>query len=112
MYRGEIWWADLPAPLGSEPGYRRPVLVVQADSSSQTNINTIIVAAITSNQRLAALPGNVLLPKETTGLSKDAVVNVSQITTIDKRYLSERVGFVGETLQVEIDDGLRMILSL
>lgn len=112
MYRGEIWWADLPAPLGSEPGYRRPVLVIQADSSSQTNINTIIVAAITSNQRLATLPGNVLLPKETTGLSKDSVVNVSQITTIDKRYLSERVGFVGETLQVEIDDGLRMILSL
>lgn len=112
MYRGEIWWADLPEPTGSEPGYRRPVLIVQSDSSSRTKINTVIVAAITSNQRLAELPGNVLLPKSATGLARDSVVNVSQIATVDKRYLTERVGFVGDSFQSEIDDGLRMILHL
>ncbi|MEL7353604.1 MAG: type II toxin-antitoxin system PemK/MazF family toxin [Cyanobacteria bacterium P01_A01_bin.116] len=112
MYRGEIWWADLPAPAGSGPGYYRPVLIIQADSSSRTNIQTVIVAVITSNTRLAELPGNVLLAKDKTGLSKTSVVNVSQLLTIDKTFLVERVGFVSESLQEQIDDGLRMILYL
>ncbi len=112
MYRGEIWWADLPSPVGSEPGYRRPVLIVQSDSTSRTNINTVIVAVLTSNMRLANVPGNVLLPKDTTGLPKDSVVNVSQLSTIDKSFLTERVGFIRESLQSSVDDGLRMILYL
>ncbi len=112
MYRGEIWWADLPSPVGSEPGYRRPVLIVQSDSTSRTNINTIIVVVLTSNTRLANVPGNVLLPKDTTGLSRDSVVNVSQLSTLDKSFLIERVGFIRESLQSSVDDGLRMILYL
>ena len=112
MYRGEIWWADLPAPVGSEPGYQRPVLLIQSDITSRTNINTIIIAILTTNLRLANVPGNVLLPRATTGLSRDSVVNVSQILTVDKSVLTERVGFIQDSLQLEVDDGLRMILHL
>ncbi len=112
MYRGEIWWADLPHPAGSEPGFRRPVLIVQADSSLQTLISTVITIALTSNTQLAKQPGNVLLPKSTTGLSKDSVANVSQILTLDKKILIERIGFIQESLQMEVDGGLRMILYL
>ena len=91
MYRGEIWWANLPEPVGSEPGYRRPVLVVQDDRFTQSCINTIVVVIITSNTQLAEAPGNVLLPREVSGLSRDSVANVSQIFTIDKMFLTERI---------------------
>ena len=77
MYRGEIWWANLPNPVGSEPGYRRPVLVIQDDVFTQSRINTVIVVIITSNTQLAEAPGNVLLPREVPGLSRDSVANVS-----------------------------------
>lgn len=103
MYRGEIWWANLPDPVGSEPGYRRPVLVIQDDTFTQSRINTVIVAIITSNLQLAEAPGNVLLPCEGSGLSKESVVNVSQILTIDKTFLVERIGSIPDYLQEEID---------
>src|SRR6185312_9021177 len=90
--RGEIWWADLPEPRRSEPGYRRPVLVIQADSFNRSRIQTVIVAVITSNLGLAEAPGNVLLPARTSGLPRDSVVNVSQMLTLDRDYLSERAG--------------------
>ncbi|MCL1473461.1 type II toxin-antitoxin system PemK/MazF family toxin [Argonema antarcticum] len=112
MYRGEIWWATLPDPLGSEAGYRRPVLIVQDDTFTQSRIRTVIVAIITSNKRLAEAPGNVLLPREATDLPQDSVVNVSQIFTIDKTVLMERVGSLPDSLQEEVDEGLRMILYL
>jgi mRNA interferase MazF len=112
IYRGEIWWADLPQPVGSEPGYRRPVLIIQEDMFTISNIQTVIVAIITSNLALAAAPGNVLLPKKSTGLSKDSVVNVSQVLTIDKSFLSERIGSLSIDLQEQVDDGLRMVLYL
>lgn len=112
MYRGEIWWANLSDPTDSEPDYRRPVLLIQSDVTSQTNINTIIIAILTTNLRLANVPGNVLLPRATTGLSQDSVVNVSQILTVDKSILIERVGFIQDSLQSAVDDGLRMILHL
>lgn len=112
MYRGEIWWADLPDPVGSEPGYRRPVVIVQDDIFTQSVISTVIVVIITSNIQLAEAPGNVSLPLEDTGLSKNSVANVSQVFTIDKRFLLERVGMLPEQLQEEIDEGLRMILYL
>lgn len=112
MYRGEIWWANLPAPIGSEPGYRHPVLIIQADNFTQSNINTVIAIVLTSNLKVLNAPGNVLLPKNTTGLSKDSVANVSQISTIDKTFLTERVGFIQESLQASIDNSLRMILYL
>lgn len=112
MYRGEIWWASLPDPLGSEPGYRRPVTIVQADVFTQSRIKTVIVVILTSNTRLAEAPGNVLLPHDATGLPKDSVANVSQIFTIDKTFLVERVGTLPEDLQDEVDEGLRTVLSL
>jgi len=80
MYRGEIWWANLSEPVGSEPGYRRPVLIIQDDTFNQSRINTVIVAVITSNVQLAEAPGNVSLPSQASGLPKDSVVNVSQIS--------------------------------
>jgi mRNA interferase MazF len=112
MYRGEIWWANLPEPVGSEPGYNRPVLVIQDDTFTQSNINTVIVVIITSNLSLAAAPGNVLLPRAASGLPKDSVANVSQILTLDKKFLVERIGSIPDDLQSEIDDGIRTILYL
>lgn len=112
MYRGEIWWATLADPLGSEPGYRRPVLIVQDDTFIQSRIRTIIVVIITSNTRLAEAPGNVLLPREATGLPQDSVANVSQVFTIDKTFLTERLSSLPSELQDEVDEGLRMILYL
>lgn len=112
MYRGEIWWANLPKPAGSEPGYRRPVLVIQDDIFTQSRINTVIVVIITSNTQLAEAPGNVLLPCETSSLSRDSVANISQIFTVDKTFLVERIGSLSDYLQEEIDEGLRTILYL
>ena len=112
MYRGEIWWANLLMPMGSEPGYRRPILIVQDNTFNQSRINTIIAVVITSNTELAKSPGNVLLPIGTSGLSKVSVVNVSQIITIDKNILTERIGRLSENYQEEVDEGLRIILYL
>lgn len=112
MYRGEIWWANLSEPVGSEPGYRRPVLIIQDDTFNQSRINTVIVAVITSNVQLAEAPGNVLLPSQASGLPKDSVVNVSQILTLDKTFLIERVGALPDALQEDVDEGLRTVLYL
>src|ERR1700675_1433549 len=87
--RGEIWWADLRQPRRSEPGYRRPVLVVQAESFNLSRIQTAIVVAITSNVELAGAPGNVLLPARSAGLPRDSVVNVSQLLTLDRSFLTD-----------------------
>lgn len=110
--RGEIWWASLAAPRGSEPGYRRPVVVVQSDAFNQSQIQTVIVAFITSNTRLARAPGNLTLTREQSGLLRESVINVSQVITIDKRYLTERVGMLPLKQLSELDDGLRLVLSL
>lgn len=112
MYRGEVWWTNLPNPVGLEPGYRRPVLVVQDDIFTQSRISTVIVVVITSNIRLAEAPGNVLLPYAASGLPRDAVANVSQILTVDKTFLVERIGALPDYLQEEIDEGLRTVLYL
>jgi mRNA interferase MazF len=112
MYRGEIWWANLPDPVASEPGYRRPVLIIQDDVFTQSRINTVIVVIITSNIQLAEAPGNVLLPQEASGLSRDSVANVSQIFTVDKTFLVERISSLPDYLQEELNEGLRIILYL
>ena len=112
IQRGEIWWADLPEPRRSEPGYRRPVLVVQADSFNLSRIQTAIVAAITSNIELAAAPGNVLLPARSVGLLRASVVNVSQLLTLDRNFLTEHAGTLPPRLQRSVDEGLRMVLQL
>lgn len=112
MYRGEIWWALLSAPSGSEPGHRRPVLIVQDDTFNQSEIGTVIVVAITSNIRLAKAPGNVLLPSKASGLPKVSVANVSQVLTLDKSFLTDRIGALPKHLQDTIDERLRMVLYL
>ena len=112
MRRGEIWWADLPEPRGSEPGFRRPVLIVQDNSFNRSLISTVVVAVMTSNVFLANAPGNVRLSKRNTKLGKESVVNVSQIITLDKNFLSEKVGKLSSKLQDEVDEGLRLIFSL
>lgn len=110
MKRGEIWWASLADPAGAGPGFRRPVLVVQKDAFNESHIATTIVVVITGNLRLAEAPGNVLLPKKSTGLTKDSVANVSQIITIDKRFLTERVGNLPRPFYERVEAGLELIL--
>ena len=110
--RGEIWWASLPEPAGSEPGYRRPVLVVQTNDFNEGGIRTVIVLAVTSNLRLAAAPGNALCRKRDSGLAKDSVINVSQMYTVNKARLTERVGVIPSTLMREVEVGLRLVLGL
>lgn len=112
MQRGEIWWASLPKPEGSAPGYRRPVLVVQADDFNRSRIGTVVIAALTSNVALAQAPGNVLLKARRTGLPKDSVVNVSQLLTLDRQRLTERVKALDTATMAEVDDGLRLVLDL
>ena len=112
LQRGEIWWADLPEPRRSEPGYRRPVLIVQADWFNASRIQTAIVAAITTNLELADAPGNVLVPARSAGLSRDSVVNVSQLLTLDRSYFTEQVGTLPARLQRSVDQGLRTVLQL
>ena len=110
--RGEIWWASLPEPSGSEPGFRRPLLIVSADGFNASRINTVIAVVITSNLRLADAPGNVRLPSRGTGLSKPSVANVSQVVTVDKSFLTERVGRLAPKPLADVEDGIRLVLSL
>jgi mRNA interferase MazF len=110
--RGEVWWADLPAPRGSEPGYRRPVLIIQADAFNSSRIQTIIAAVFTSNLDLASAPGNVLVPARISGLAKDSVVNVSQVITLDRSAFTERVGTIPARVSSAVDVGLRQALRL
>jgi mRNA interferase MazF len=90
--QGDIWWADIPAPRGSEPGYRRPVIVVQGDHLNVSNLATVVCVPLTSNLKWATAPGNIRLGKSQTGLPKDSVANASAIASLDKGILSERVG--------------------
>lgn len=90
--QGEIWWADLPAPTGPGPGFRRPVVVIQCDALNRSRIATVVCVPLTSNLKWASAPGNVQLSARLSGLPKDSVANVSQIVTIDKQLLGERVG--------------------
>ena len=112
MKRGEIWWASLLDPAGSEPGYRRPVLIVQSDEFNRSGIRTVICAAITSNQNLAGAPGNVHLSTRASGLPKPSVVNVSQLISLDRTRLTERIKGIDTPSMLQVDDGLRLILTL
>lgn len=110
--RGEVWWADLGPRQGSAPAWRRPVLVISADSFNRSRIKTVTAVAITSNLRLAAAPGNVALAAGSAGLDRESVVNVSQVVTLDKEDLSKRLGSLyGVTLD-QVDAGLRLALDL
>ena len=112
MRRGEIWWAELPRPRSSEPGNRRPVLIVQADSFNRSRIKTVVVAALTSNPRLAAAPGNVVIKKRFTQLREDSVVNVSQLLTLDRSFLTERIAKLKPAKMARVDEGVRLVLSV
>ena len=112
MKRGEVWWASLPDPVGSGPGLRRPVLVVQSDPFNASRIATVVVAVITSNLALAEAPGNVRLGKSESGLPRPSVVNISQILTIDRTLLTDRVRGLPATVVRKVEDGLRMVLAL
>jgi mRNA interferase MazF len=90
--QGEVWWADLAEPSGSEPGFRRPVVVVQGEAFNRSRIATVVCVALTSDLRWANAPGNVLLTARATGLPKDSVANVSQLVTLDREALTERAG--------------------
>ena len=110
--RGEIWWADLPSPVASAPGGFRPVLVVQAEAFNRSRISTVIAIALTTNERLADLPGNVLLTPRESGLKIPSVVNVSQIITADRTFLRTRVRRLRGEVMARVDDGLRLVLAL
>jgi len=112
MQRGEIWWAELPEPTASEPGYRRPVLIIQSDDFTRSRIQTVIAIVLTTNLRLAAAPGNVLVTADDTHLPKDSVVNISQIITVDKSFLAERVSEVDDRIMLLVEDGVRTVLAL
>ena len=110
--RGEVWWVDFGAPLGSEPGKRRPAVVVSDDHFNRSRLNTVTVVAVTSNLRLAARPGNVSLPRGVAGLDRPSVVNVTQIATVDRHRLLSRSGLLARADVARVDDGLRLALRL
>lgn len=112
MQRGEIWWASLSTPAASEPGYKRPLLIVQSDDFNRSKIRTVIAVVITSNLRLATAPGNVFLSRKISGLPKKSVVNVSQLITVDKSFLAEKVRNLPLDMLLEIEAGIRLVLSL
>jgi mRNA interferase MazF len=112
VQRGEIWWASLPAPKGSGPGFRRPVLVVQSEAFNRSRIGTVVVAAITSNTALAEAPGNVFLSRRASGLPKASVVNLSQVLTLDRTMLTESARTLPKSEMTSIDNGLRLVMGL
>ena len=109
--QGEVWWADLPVPTGSGPGFRRPVVVVQGDSLNRSRVATVVCVPLTSNLRWADAPGNVFLVARATGLPKDSVANVSQIIALDKSVLAERVGKLSRAKTELVLSGIDVVLG-
>ena len=109
--QGEVWWAELPDPVGSGPGFRRPVVVVQGDSVNRSRIATVVCVPLTSNLRWADAPGNVLLTAKASGLPKDSVANASQIVALDREILATRVGKLGPKRLAEVLSGIDVILG-
>jgi mRNA interferase MazF len=110
--RGEVWWASLPNPVDPGPGMRRPVLVIQSNPFNESRIATVIVAIITSNLVLADAPGNLRIGKSDSGLSKPSVVYVSQLLTVDRALLAQRVKALPNRTMARVSDGLRLVLAL
>ena len=109
--QGDVCWADFPDPVGSGPGFRRPVLVVQGDAINRSRIATVVCVPLTSNLKWSEAPGNVPLPSRSTGLGKDSVANVSQIVTLDRAFLTERVGRVAKRQLELVFAGLDLVLG-
>jgi mRNA interferase MazF len=112
MKRGHVWWADLPPPRGSEPGFRRPVIIVSDDHFNDSALGTVIIVTLATNLRLGNMPGNVTVPTRGTGLSQASVANVTQISAVDRNDLDIRIGRIPSRIMDKIDDGLRLILGL
>jgi mRNA interferase MazF len=112
MKRGEIWWADFGEPRGSAPAYRRPAVVVSSDRFNRSRLRTVILAAVTSNTDLAAMPGNVPLETADTGLDRPSVVNVTQLACVDRGVLDSRIGTLPSDRLRALDRGLRLALRL
>ncbi|HEV2846347.1 MAG TPA: type II toxin-antitoxin system PemK/MazF family toxin [Thermoanaerobaculia bacterium] len=109
--QGEVWWADLGEPIGSSPGYRRPVVIVQSDELNRSLIGTVVCVPLTSNMRWAQAPGNVPLTSKDTSLPKDSVANVSLIVAMDKRQLTERVGKLNRRRLEVVLAGIDVVLG-
>jgi mRNA interferase MazF len=109
--QGEVWWAELPAPSGSAPGFRRPVIVVQCDALNRSRISTVVCVPLTSNLKWAAAPGNVLLLESLTGLPKDSVASASQVLAIDKRLLTKQVGKLPQAKLQSLLSGIDIVLG-
>lgn len=112
MRRGEVWWADFGEPFGSEPGYRRPAVVVQSDAVNKSNIGTVLLVPLTRTLAWASAPGNVLCRPKDTGLKRASVANVSQLTVSDRRRLGERAGSLSASLMRQIEDGMKLVLGM
>ena len=112
MKRGEIWWASMGEPRGSEPGYNRPVVILSSNEFNQSLIQTVIVVVVTSNLRLVDAPGNFKITKKQSNLNKDSVVNVSQLITLDKTFLTEQVGKLNSTYISYLNEGVRLVLGV
>ena len=112
LRRGDTWWADLAELRGSEPGYRRPVVIVQANAFNRSRIATVLCVVLTTNLRLMESPGNVLVSAKSSGLPKDSVANVSQMVTLDRAFLEEQIGRLPPRLMNAVDTGLKLVLGL
>jgi len=109
IHQGDVFWIDLTEPRGSEPGYRHPHVVIQNNLFNRSRIHTIVVCALTSNLKRASAPGNVLLGKGEANLPKKSVVNISQIFTVNKTDLSEKIGTLSPQRLSQILDGIRLL---
>lgn len=111
LAQGEVWWAEMPTPAGSGPGFRRPVVVVQGDSLNRSRIATAVCVPLTSDLRWVDAPGNVLLPARASGLLRDSVANASQLVALDRAILTERVGKLGPKRLTQILNGIDVVLG-
>jgi len=112
LRRGEVWWVDFGLPLGSEPGYRRPALVVQADALNMSSLRTVLLVPLTRTLEWASAPGNVLCRPKQTGLKHACVANVSQLTVADRRRLLDKAGTLPGQLMRRIEDGMKLVLGM
>ena len=112
MHRGEVWWVDFGLPFGSEPGYRRPAVIVQADTFNKSRLGTVLLVPLTRTLQWAKAPGSVLLRPKQTGLKHPSVANVSHVTVSDRRRLIERAGSLPNLALSRLDEGLRQVLGL
>jgi mRNA interferase MazF len=112
MIRGELWWADFGIPFGSEPGYKRPVLIIQNDFFNRSMINTTIVIPLTTNLIFADAPGNILITKNQSKLKKDSVITISQIEVIDRRRLIEKITKIDRAIIEKVENNIMFVLGI